>query len=310
MRAAMDESWSRTSSTVAVPSRSADRQRGLSPDATLAVEIARSAGEFVLSVFRGPSGGARGRIGARRNGAHDVVTPADSAAERLISERLRAERPADGFVGEETGGRDPVGAGLRRVWVVDPIDGTVGFASGLPFFSVSVALLVGDAIETGVVHDPVHRETFVATRGSGAWLLDDTLPRARRRLRVRRLSRMADAVVCADAGDADDLAATDRVARLGAHVRVVRTLGSTALSLAYLAAGRVDGVLQVRGLQAVDIAAGGLLAVESGALVTDASGGLWLDPSDLAHGRGIAAASPSVHRVLLARQARSVGGIG
>jgi myo-inositol-1(or 4)-monophosphatase len=116
---------------------------------------------------------------------------------------------------------------------------------------------------------------------------------------VRSLADPADAVVGADSGDADDPEAVARVAALGARVRVVRTLGSTALSLAYVAAGRLDGVLQVRGLQAVDIAAGGLLALEAGARVTDASGGPWLDPADLGHGRGVAAADRSLHAVLL-----------
>jgi len=295
----MDASSSQAGTVNAGGQGPVPRQSGLGPDARLAVDVARAAGSLALGAFRGPRGGAHGQIGARRNGAHDVVTPVDRAAETLISERLRAERPADGFLGEETGGREPIGHGVRRAWIVDPIDGTVGFASGLPFFSVSVALLAGDGIEVGVVHDPVHRETFVAESGRGAWLLDDIRPRVRRRLGIRRLPRIADAVVCADPGDPGDPVAADRIARLGPRVRVVRTLGSTALSLAYLAAGRVDGVVQVRGLQAVDIAAGGLLAAEAGGLVSDASGGPWLDPLDLGHGRGVAAAGPSAHRVLL-----------
>lgn len=276
-------------------------------DGELAIRLARCAGDRLRASFQGPLGGHVGHLATRRNGPHDVVTRLDAAVEERISMDLATARPTDGFVGEETSTRPFSGTGVPRTWVVDPIDGTVGFAAGLPFFSVSIALLVGTKVTAGVVHDPVHREMFVAIAGAGAWLIDDSgslgasgrEPEPARRLHGRRLAQAADAVVCADPGDADDASARARVSRLGVHVRVVRTFGSTALSLAYLAAGRVDGVLQVRGLQAVDIAAGGLLAIESGAVVTDAGGGPWLSPDDLGHGRGIAAAGRSLQSLLL-----------
>jgi fructose-1,6-bisphosphatase/inositol monophosphatase family enzyme len=153
---------------------------GLGPDAGLAIAMARAAGDLVRAGFGGPLGGGSGHVEARRNGVHDVVTPLDAAAEELISVLLAGARPGDGLVGEETRGRPASGTGPRRTWIVDPIDGTVGFVSGLPFFSVSVALLVGDRIATGAVHDPVHRETFVAEAGAGGWLIDDAEVRAAR----------------------------------------------------------------------------------------------------------------------------------
>ncbi len=274
---------------------------GFGNDAIVAIEVARAAGRHVRAAFSGPRGGAPGPARSRRNGPHDVVARTDLESERLIARLFARTFPGDGFLGEETVPRPAVtGAGLPRTWIVDPIDGTVGFVAGIPFFSISIALAVGKRLMTGVVHDPIHDETFVAERGDGAWLLSDPSGlEPRRRLRIRRLAAAADAVVGGDPGEPDDLEAVARVNVLRSQVRVVRTLGSTALSLAYLAAGRLDGVLQVRGLQAVDIAAGGLLALEAGARVTDADGARWLDLANPAHGRGIAAGSPAVHRYLL-----------
>jgi myo-inositol-1(or 4)-monophosphatase len=277
----------------------------LAPELGAARDAAETAGALLRSAFEGPGGGAAGSGRRHRNGPHDVVTALDARSERRIAHDLRAAFPRDGFLGEEHRPRASTDTGDRaRTWIVDPIDGTVMFAAGIPCFSISIALSVGSAVVLGVILDPVHRETFWATRGGGAWLDagPDTpgQPRpAPRRLRVRRLARAGDAIVTIDPGDADDAAAVRRVEAVRPLVRVARSFGSTALSLAWLAAGRVDGVLQVHGLQAVDIAAGGLLAHEAGARVTDAHGGPWLDLADPGHGRGIAAAGPAVHRLLV-----------
>jgi myo-inositol-1(or 4)-monophosphatase len=282
-------------------------ERSYATELRVARAAAEAAGQLLVAAFAGTGGGAAGAGRRHRNGPHDVVTALDARTERRIASDLRAAFPRDGFVGEERRPRRPTArGGLPRTWIVDPIDGTVMFASGIPFFSISIALSVGSAVLVGVVHDPVHRETFWATAGAGAWLDGGTGPagtphQAPRRLRVRRLADAADAVVTLDPGDPDDTEALHRIESLRSRVRVARSFGSTALSLAWLAAGRVDGVLQVHGLQGVDIAGGGLLALEAGARVTDASGGLWLDLADLGHGRGIAAAGPTVHGLLVER---------
>ncbi len=276
--------------------------RRLGPETAAAVHAARTAGALVRASFGGPGGGSRTAGRARRNGPHDVVSRLDAASERLIARILLDATPGAGFIGEETRPRAASVAGPDApTWIVDPIDGTVGFVAGIPFFSVSIALAIGSRLVLGVVHDPSHDETFVARAGEGAWLLGTGEAADGRRLHVRRLASGTDAVVGLDPGDPDDTEAVERVDAVRRQVRVGRTLGSTALSLAYLAAGRLDGVLQVRGLQAVDIAAGGLLAREAGARVTDAAGGPWLDLRDLAHGRGVAAAGPTVHRCLVGR---------
>jgi myo-inositol-1(or 4)-monophosphatase len=233
----------------------------------------------------------------RRKGAHDVVTALDHASERSIMARLAGVFPTDRRLGEESGLAVPARHGEDgpiRTWIVDPLDGTVNFASGIPFWCVSVALAVGQQVMVGVIADPLRSETYAAIRDRGAWRVEDGTY-----LTVRRLRRTADAVLAADPGAVDDPEAEARISALRLNVRAIRTLGSIALSLTSLATGRLDGVMQVRGLGAVDIAAAGLIAEEAGAQLTDADGGPWLIV-DLPHrGTGIAAARPGLHRHLL-----------
>lgn len=270
-----------------------DREVGLpwtAPDGELelAVETARRAGGMLLDAFE--HGAAE-----RRKGSHDVVTELDHASEALIMGALGSAFPADRRLGEETGLTVPRQASART-WIVDPLDGTVNYASGLPFWCVSIALAIGQRVVLGVIHDPLRDETIVATAGGGARRLPTWEP-----LELRRLRRSADAVVAGDPGSPDDEEAQLRITRLRPQVRAVRTLGSTALSLTALATGRLDAVLQVRGLQAVDVAAAGLIAGEAGARVTDAENGPWIVVAQPSRGTGIAAARLGLHRRLVAR---------
>jgi myo-inositol-1(or 4)-monophosphatase len=254
----------------------------------VATATAEEAGALLLEAFGRPST-------ERRKGRHDVVTALDLAAERLIMDRLAAAFPADARLGEETGrSKVPRGGGSGRTWIVDPLDGTINYAAGLPIWCVSIALAIGPTVVLGVIRDPVHDGTFAAILGAGAWRVPDHGP-----VEVRRLRRGADAVVAADPGDASDPTAAARIQRLRPEVRAIRVPGSIAWSLTALATGRLDGVIQVRGLQAVDVAAAGLIAREAGARVTAADGGPWIDLADPSAGRGIAAARPSIHRLLV-----------
>jgi myo-inositol-1(or 4)-monophosphatase len=263
----------------------------------VAVEAAHAAGRLLRDGF--------GRaVPQRRKGAHDVVTALDGAAEREIMGRLSSAFPADRRMGEESGltiPRRKAAADPRRTWIVDPLDGTVNFAAGIPFWCVSIALAEEATVVIGVIHDPLRGETVTAVRERGArpWPDGDLLA-------VRRLRRTADAVLCADPGAIGDDRAEARIATLRPRVRAVRTLGSTALSLTALAQGRLDGVLQVRGLGAVDVAAAGLIAAEAGARVTDAEGGPWIVVDEPERGTGIAAAGPALHRRLIAPRQASV----
>jgi myo-inositol-1(or 4)-monophosphatase len=253
----------------------------------LAVETARRAGALLERGF--------GSSRERRKGPHDVVTELDRASEALVMAALGSVFPRDRRLGEETGLTVPRRAS-NRTWIVDPLDGTVNYASGLPFWCVSIALAIDRRVVLGVIHDPLRAETVVATAEGGARRIGSPQP-----LEVRRLLRSADAVVVGDPGSVNDPDALGRIDSLRPHVRSVRALGSIALSLTWLATGRLDGVLQVRGLQAVDVAAAGLIAAEAGARVTDASNGPWIAVAEPSRGTGIAAARPGLHRRLIAR---------
>lgn len=225
----------------------------------LATEVAREAGE--LARRRRQEGV---RLAATKSTLADIVTEADREVEALIRDRLRAARAADGFLGEES----DIEIGTSGItWVVDPIDGTVNYAYGLPFYNVSIAAVCGEpdpeAWEAlaAVVHAPALGEVFTATRGSGAWL-DGS------RLRVTD-ETPAGALLGTgfgyDPGTHDgDLMTVGRVMPIA---RDVRRMGAAALDLAYVAAGRLDGYFE-RGLSPWDYAAGALLVTEAGGVVS------------------------------------------
>ena len=221
----------------------------------LAVEIAREAGE--LAQRRRAEGVS---IAASKSSLADIVTEADREVEALIRARLNAERPGDGFLGEESGGGD---GSTGITWVVDPIDGTVNYASGIPLYAVSIAAVEGGSDPdrwtalAGVVQSPVVGETFSAVRGEGAF-------RNGERLHVAEPGP-AGALLATGFGydpgtHAGDLATVGRVMPIA---RDLRRGGSAATDLAYVAAGRLDGYFE-RGLSPWDHAAGALLVQEAG----------------------------------------------
>jgi myo-inositol-1(or 4)-monophosphatase len=229
----------------------------VSADLELAERAARAAGEVLLSYYGRPPEGVEAK-----SSATDLVSDADREAERAVRELLEAERPDDGLVAEE--GSAARGASGRR-WVVDPLDGTINFLYGFPAWAVSVALEDADGVALGVVHSPIHGETFRAVRGEGAFLGD-------RRLRVRPPRRLDQALVSTGFSyePARRAVQADVVRALLPRARDIRRAGAAALDLAWLAAGRVDAFFE-RGLQHWDWAAGRLLVQEAGGRVS------WLD---------------------------------
>jgi len=219
--------------------------------ADLALSAARAAAELVRERALGHV-----TVAATKSSDVDVVTEADRASEALIRAHLSAARPGDGFLGEE-GDDVPSRTGVR--WIVDPIDGTVNFLYGIPQYAISIAARIGDEVVAGVVVDVVKGETFTATRGGGAHLdgraiaVRDVVPLAQRLVitgfSYERDTRMAQAAA---------------VHELLGRVRDVRRLGSAALDLCYVGCGRADAYVE-EGLNEWDLAAGGLVAEESGA---------------------------------------------
>ncbi|MCU0265276.1 MAG: inositol monophosphatase [Actinomycetia bacterium] len=193
----------------------------------------------------------------------DVVTVMDRRAERLLVERLQAARPDDGFLGEE-GTQAVGGSGVR--WVLDPIDGTVNYLYDLPGWAVSVAAEVDGEVAVGVVHVPTYGETFAAVRGGGA--TRNGVP-----VHVSTCEQLSQALVATGFGYA--AARRARQARVLAEVlprvRDVRRFGAASVDLCAVACGRVDGYYE-RGLKPWDLAAGGLVAQEAGALVAGLRG--------------------------------------
>jgi myo-inositol-1(or 4)-monophosphatase len=228
---------------------------------------------------------------------HDVVTEVDEMSEQLIIERIRADYPHDAFLAEESGTIDavpPVGESVvdpdrQRVWVIDPLDGTVNYANGIPVFCVSVGLVIGGRPVVGVIFDPVRDELFTAQAGLGARL--DDLP-----IRHPAKEKLSDCVVSL-ALSRRGFAGRERQVRR--RIRVARSMGSAALALAYVGNGRFDAFIQSGGLSLWDICAAGLIAVEGGATVTTVGGGPWFDMTQPSKSIGLVAAAPAHHPTLL-----------
>lgn len=232
---------------------------------TIAIDIAYEAGE--LARRRRMEGVA---IAATKSAIADIVTDADREVEALIRAKLSEARPRDGFLGEESGAE----RGTSDItWVVDPIDGTVNYAYGIPSYAVSIAAVTGEPEPSqwealaGVVFNPASGELFRAVRGAGAWLGET-------RLSVNVEESPAGALLATGFGydpafHAGDLA---RVSRVMPMARDIRRIGAASLDLAFVAAGRLDGYFE-RGLQPWDHAAGALLVLESGGRVGGAGDG-------------------------------------
>ena len=226
--------------------------------------------------------------------ARDVVTEADHLSEAMIVQAIQARYPGDAILAEETGehravaGEAPT-SGRGRVWIVDPLDGTVNYANGIPVFCVSIGLVIDGAPAVGVIVDPTRNESFAASRNGRATL--DGRP-----IRASDKDKLSDFVISmALAGRT----ATSRARNVRRQIRIPRSMGSAALALAYVANGRFDAFIQQGGLSAWDVAAAGLIAECGGARVTAMDGGPWFD---LAHGPrsiGILAAPPAHHAALI-----------
>ncbi len=238
----------------------------------LATDLARRAGALALQMREGVT------AAGTKSSPTDVVTAADRAVERLLRDALREARPDDAVLGEEGGG-SVGGSGLR--WVVDPIDGTVNYLYGLPQWAVSIAVERDGEVLVGVVHDVIKDELFSAVRGHGAYLGD-------RRLAGSEHTELGQALIATGFGYAAQRRAAQAalLPALLPAVRDLRRLGSSALDLCAVAAGRLDGYFE-QGLSPWDLAAGGLIAREAGVRVEGLRGRPAGYPMVLAAGTGV-----------------------
>jgi myo-inositol-1(or 4)-monophosphatase len=258
-----------------------------SADLAFAIETAERAGRVLMDRYERVE-----RVDFKS--AKDIVTEVDHLSEALILDAIRSRFPEDALLAEETGGHaaragHEATSGVGRVWVVDPLDGTINYANGIPFFCVSIGLVEAGRPVVGVIRDPSRGETFAATLGGPATL--DGNP-----IRTSTKDRLEDFVVSLALGGR---AVATRARSVRKVIRVSRSMGSAALALAYVANGRFDAFVQQGGLSSWDIAAAGVIAEAGGATVTDLAGGPWFD---LAHGPktiGILAAPERHHPAVL-----------
>jgi myo-inositol-1(or 4)-monophosphatase len=250
------------------------------------VHIATLAGDLLLSYFGRLSPADATHKGSQRR---DLVSEADIATEELI---LRAVPRGERVLAEESGER----SGEGRYWVVDPLDGTINFLHGIPFWCVSIATIEDGELTAAVVHAPALAMTFTAERGRGATLNDASM-------RVSGVTEISDSILATGFPYARDTVADnnlDNIARLGLVAGGLRRMGSAALDLAFTAAGKLDGFWELQ-LNAWDVAAGTLLVREAGGLVTDFLGRDEL--TRVLYGRHIVASNAHVHGAILERLA-------
>jgi myo-inositol-1(or 4)-monophosphatase len=245
-----------------------------------AIEAVVRAGEMQMARF-----GSGVRID--KKGTIDLVTEVDMEVERMFRALVAERFPDHDVLAEEMG---QMRSGARHRWVFDPLDGTTNYAHGLPIFCSTLALEIDGAPVVGAVFDPNRRELFTAERGVGAWLNGDPL-------RVSDARTLIDAVLVTgfpyDVRDRID----DLLALFGGFLkqaRAVRRLGSAAIDLCWVAAGRMDGFWEMS-LKAWDTMAGGLIVQEAGGRVSALDGGPWTAASG-----NIVASNGHIHEEMLA----------
>jgi len=242
-------------------------------------ELAARAGGDVLLRWRG-------RFSVREKQPADLVTEADLEAQAAVSRVILDAFPEHGILGEE--GAEHLGLPGAPRWIVDPLDGTTNYVHGYPHFAVSIGCEWDGKVQVGCIFDPTSGECFTAARGGGARLNGESI-------RVTETAQLAAALVGASFGplpraDAPEIAQFIAVLSVS---QSVRRQGSAALSLAYVAAGRLDAYWALEN-KAWDVAAGMLLVEEAGGILTRLDGG----PVDLLHPKLVTAATPRLHNEL------------
>ena len=251
-----------------------------------ATDLARRAGEILTASYE-----RLDRIDYKSK--RDVVTNADYASERLVIDAIKARYPGDAILAEESGEHAGVlrddGSHNGRTWVIDPLDGTVNYANGIPYYCVSIGLVVDDVPTVGVVFDPARDDLYSATADGQAMLDDEPITTSAK-------ETLSDYVVSLAVIGRGGLARERKIAPL---IRIHRRMGSAALALVYVANGRFDAFIQNGGLSPWDVAAAGLIVERAGAVATDVTGGPWWNAKVRGPRTSVVAAPPSQHAALL-----------
>ena len=257
-------------------------------DLRFAVELADRAGQLLAASYERVTSVAR-------KSARDVVTEVDYASEALAIEAIRERFPDDAILAEESGRTAPKtprarrGRWGRRTWVIDPLDGTVNYANGIPFFCVSIGLVEDGKPVVGVVVDPLRGDRYAATAAGPSTLNGATVHASRK-------EALGDFVVSLAIIGRGGIARERAIWR---EIRIGRRMGSAALALAYTASGRFDAYVQNGGLSLWDIAAAGLIAERAGVTLSDLRGGPWWNVARRDPRHSIVAAPQPHHATLL-----------
>ena len=247
-----------------------------------ATRLAERAGEVLMEHFR-PLG--RAEVVAQKGQVRNWVTAADTASEELIVAAIRERFPGHSINAEESG--EHAGDG-RHVWYVDPLDGTVNFTHGFPFFAVSIGFVVDGVPVLGAVRAPALRETFAGKVGVGAELNGTPIGVSGTEVLIEALLATGFSYVRNEHPDHN----VDNFADLVMRSRDIRRAGAAAIDLCYVAAGRFDGFWEVH-LSPWDVAAGSAIIRAAGGTVSDFRGG-----EEFIAGRNIVATNGKIHELL------------
>ena len=223
-----------------------------------AIEAARKAGALLKEGFRSQFSVTS------KSQYHDLVTEYDLRAEAIILEHIRAQFPMHAILTEESGHHEAIS---DITWVIDPLDGTVNFAHGIPLFCVSIAAIRNNDILIGVIYSPITDELFTAEHGKGAYFNGNPI-------KVTDITTLTKSFLVTGfpySVSENPGYCIEHFSHLVSMGIPVRRLGSAALDLAYVASGRFDGFWEVL-LQPWDMAAGALLVREAGGIVIDYHG--------------------------------------
>ena len=200
----------------------------------------------------------------------DVVTEVDFECEVAITKILQEETPEYGIIAEE--GTSFPG---EKVWIVDPLDGTINFSHSFPLFGPSIGLCKGNEVLVGVIADPIRKELFYASKGNGAFLNDLYNKGEPKRLHVSKVNNMKQAIVASSLPYNRDGEYYEKMGRkfvaLEKEIQSTRKLGMAALTMAYIAAGRLEGYI-VTGAKSWDMAGGIAILEEAGGKITNYKG--------------------------------------
>ena len=230
-----------------------------SPNINVMVKACRKAAKILIRDF-----GEVEKLQVSLKGPGDFVTVSDKRVEKILIDELQRARPNYSILSEEIG---LIKKDEEFKWIIDPIDGTANFLHGIPHFGISIGLEHNKEIICGIIYDPIKNEMFFAEKGNGSYLNDQ-------RMRVSARSKLMDCIIFTGgpsfkSNDEDKKLSLKEYEKFSSKVGTpLRKMGSASLDMAYVAAGRCDGLWQ-RNLNYWDIAAGIILVKEAGGFVTD-----------------------------------------